>query len=93
MAKPVCPCCDKCGDVLQVRDYDFGRSEQTGYHDSGEFLFCDTCYRKVDEGDYLEDGEQAEALREKRENEIEERQWQRIIDSRMETWHENEGKR
>ena len=84
MAKPVCPCCDKCGDVLQVRDYDFGRSEQTGYHDAGEFLFCDTCYRKVDEGDYIENGPDAEALREKRENDIDMRQYSEWLTARRE---------
>lgn len=67
--------CPDCGDILQVRPYDYGRCAETGYHDAGEYLYCDTCHKAVDEGDALDDGPEAEALREAREQAIDDRQF------------------
>ncbi len=68
-------CCPTCGDILQARTYDYGRCSETGYHDAGEYLYCDICRQSVDEGDALEDGPEAERLRERREAEIESAQY------------------
>ncbi len=67
-------CCPTCGDILQVRSYDYGRCRETGYSDSGETFYCDTCGKAVDEGDVLEDGPEAEALRDAHEEQIAQRQ-------------------
>ncbi len=68
-------CCPTCGDILQARTYDYGRCSETGYHDAGEYLYCDTCRQSVDEGDALEDGPEAEALRVEQENKLETQQY------------------
>lgn len=86
-------CCQVCGSILEVREFDYGTSRETGYHDAGETLYCGECHVSRDEGDVIEDGLEAEALREKREAEIGERQWQNRMEDRMETWHEGQGKR
>ncbi len=74
-------CCSTCGDILEARTYDYGRCSQTGYSDSGEYLYCDTCRHSVDEGDCLENGPEAERLRERREAEIESAQYQQWMES------------
>ena len=40
-ANVVCPEC--LSDNVEVREYDFGICQQTGYHDTGERFQCRTC--------------------------------------------------
>ncbi len=78
--------CPDCGDILEARTFDYGRCSQTGYSDSGEYLYCDTCRKSVDEGDALDETNpaqavEAERLRERREAEIESAQYEEWIES------------
>ncbi len=73
-------CCPTCGDILQGRIYDYGVCRETGYRDAGEYDYCDTCRKAVDEGDSIEDGLEAEMLRAAHEEQISQRQYDVWID-------------
>ncbi len=73
--------CPKCGDTLQVREFDYGTCRETGYRDAGEYNYCETCRTAVDEGDaILVFGPEVEALREAQEEQISQRQYDAWID-------------
>jgi len=47
----------ECGsDKVEVRPYDFGTCQQTGYHDAGERFECRNCGATGDADDLVSDG-------------------------------------
>jgi hypothetical protein len=56
--------CPECGSTnLTIREYDYGRCRETGYHDAGEMFWCLECGEMGDASDAIvESGETREGV-------------------------------